>query len=192
MTPIFFNNQDEFRSWLEQNHQAETELWVGYYKIETGKPSMTWSQSVDQALCFGWIDGIRQSVDRESYCIRFTPRKKTSKWSTINIAKVEELTRQGLMQPAGLDAFKYCKESNSRVYSFESRSKELPGEFEKAFKANPAAWEFFTSQPPSYKKTVVHWVLSAKQKETRLTRFEKLISESEKQVRLFGQYRKTK
>jgi uncharacterized protein YdeI (YjbR/CyaY-like superfamily) len=192
MTPIFFNNQDEFLSWLEQNHQAETELWVGYYKVETGKPSMTWSQSVDQALCFGWIDGIRQSVDSESYCIRFTPRKKTSKWSTINIAKVEELNRQGLMQPAGLDAFKYCKESNSRVYSFESRSKELPEEFEKAFKANPIAWEFFTGQAPSYKKTVVHWVLSAKQKETRLTRFEKLISESEKQVRLFGQYRKTK
>ncbi len=125
MTPIFFNNQNEFRNWLEKNHQRETELWVGYYKVGTGKPSLTWSQSVDQALCFGWIDGIRQSIDEESYCIRFTPRKKTSIWSAINIAKVEELSRQGLMQPAGLEAFKYCKEANSRVYSFESRSKGI-------------------------------------------------------------------
>jgi len=111
MDPIFFNNQDEFRNWLEKNHQAETELWVGYYKVGTGKPSLTWSQSVDQALCFGWIDGIRQSIDKESYCIRFTPRKKTSNWSAINIAKVEELSRQGLMQPAGLEAFRHLKEN---------------------------------------------------------------------------------
>jgi uncharacterized protein YdeI (YjbR/CyaY-like superfamily) len=191
MTPVFFNNQTEFHNWLEKNHQAESELWVGYYKVETGKPSLTWSQSVDQALCFGWIDGIRQSINSESYCIRFTPRKKTSKWSAINIAKVEELSRQGLMQPAGIEAFKYCSESNSRVYSFESRSKELPEEFEKAFKANPASWEFFTAQPPSYKKMVIHWVLSAKQESTRLSRLEKLIAESENKVRLFGNYGKT-
>ena len=111
MTPIFFNNQNEFRNWLEKNHQAEMELWVGDYKVGTGKPSLTWSQSVDQALCFGWIDGIRQSIDSESYCIRFTPRKKTSNWSAINIAKVEELSRQGLMQPAGLEAFRHLKEN---------------------------------------------------------------------------------
>jgi uncharacterized protein YdeI (YjbR/CyaY-like superfamily) len=191
MTPIFFNNQYEFRTWLEKNHQTETELWVGYYKVETGKPSMTWSQSVDQALCFGWIDGIRQSVDGERYCIRFTPRKKSSKWSAINIAKVEELTQLGLMRPAGIEAFKYCKEANSRVYSFENSAKELPAEFEKAFKANHTAWEFFTGQAPSYKKTIIHWILSAKLEETRLKRLEKLILESEKRIRLFGNYRKT-
>jgi uncharacterized protein YdeI (YjbR/CyaY-like superfamily) len=190
MTPVFFSNQIEFRNWLEKNHQGETELWVGYYKVETGKPSLTWSQSVDQALCFGWIDGIRQSIDKESYCIRFTPRKKTSIWSAINIAKVEALNRQGLMQPAGLEAFKYCKEANSRVYSFESRSKELPEEFEKVFKANPAAWEFFSAQPPSYKKMVIHWLLSAKQETTQLSRLGKLMSESENKVRLFGNSRK--
>jgi uncharacterized protein YdeI (YjbR/CyaY-like superfamily) len=191
MTPIFFNNQNEFRAWLEKNQHIESELWVGYYKVETGKPSMTWSQSVDQALCFGWIDGIRQSVDHESYCIRFTPRKKTSTWSAINIAKVEELTRKGLMRPAGLEAFKYCKEANSRTYSFESRAKELPEDYEKALQANHAAWEFFTGEAPSYKKTIVHWILSAKQEETRLKRLEKLILESEKRIRLFGNSRKT-
>ena len=191
MAPVFFNNQNEFRDWLEKNHLVEKELWVGYYKVETGKPSMTWSQSVDQALCFGWIDGIRQSVDRERYCIRFTPRKKTSKWSAINIAKVEELTRQGLMMPVGIEVFSYCKEANSRTYSFESRAKELPEELEIAFRANPAAREFFIAQPPSYKKTVVHWVLGAKQKKTQLSRLNKLVAESEKQVRLFGRSKKT-
>ena len=153
MTPVYFNSQVKFRAWLEKNHLVETELWVGFYKVNTGYPSLTWSQSVDQALCFGWIDGIRKSIDNESYCIRFTPRKSGSIWSTINIAKVEELIRQGLMHPAGLEAFKYCKEINSRGYSFESRNKELPEDFEKAFKANPAAWEFFTGQAPSYRKT---------------------------------------
>jgi uncharacterized protein YdeI (YjbR/CyaY-like superfamily) len=192
MDPIFFKNPAEFREWLEKNHLSATEMWVGYYKKETGKPSMTWSESVDQAICFGWIDGIRQSVDKDSYCIRFTPRKKTSKWSAINIAKVEELTQQGLMRPAGLEAFKYCKESNSRVYSFESRGKELPEEFEKEFKANPVAWAFYTAQPPSYKKMVIHWLLSAKQEETRLAHLKKLISESEKQVRLYGQNKNAK
>lgn len=192
MKPVFFDSQAEFRSWLEKNHQTETELWVGYYKVETGKPSMTWSQSVDQALCFGWIDGIRQSVDKESYCIRFTPRKKSSNWSAINIAKVEELSRLGLMQPSGLEAFKYCKEDNSRAYSFESSNKELPDEFEKAFKANQPAWEFYSGQAPSYRKTVVHWILSAKQKSTQLARLEKLISGSEKHIRLYGKATKEK
>jgi len=186
MTPIFFNNKNEFRIWLKKNHQTETELWVGYYKVNTGKPSMTWSQSVDQALCFGWIDGIRKKVDEESYCIRFTPRKKTSIWSAINIAKVEELTRQGLMQPPGLEAFKYCRGANSRVYSFESNMKELPAEYEKTFKAVSAAWDFFTDQPPSYRKTVINWILSARLEATRLKRLGKLISDCKNELRLYG------
>ena len=186
MSPIFFKNQSEFRQWLEKNYASETELLVGYYRVETGKPSMTWSQSVDQALCFGWIDGIRKKVDGESYCIRFTPRKRTSKWSNINIAKVQELTRLGLMHPAGLEAFSYCKEANSGVYSFENEVKVLPAEFEKAFMNNAAAWEFFSNQPPSYRKTLVHWILSAKRQETQVSRLEKLITASARRQRLYG------
>jgi len=186
MTPIFFNNPCEFRDWLEENHQAETELWVGYYKVASGKPSMTWSQSVDQALCFGWIDGIRKSVDKESYCIRFTPRKKTSKWSAINIAKVKDLTKRGLMQVSGREAFNHCKEVESGINSIENEPKTLPGEFDKIFKGNKAAWRFFTEQPPSYKKMIINWILSAKQEATRLRRLEKLISASEREERLYG------
>jgi uncharacterized protein YdeI (YjbR/CyaY-like superfamily) len=192
MNPVFFSNQNEFREWLEKNHRIETELWVGYYKVVTGKPSLTWPQSVDQALCYGWIDGIRQSVDNESYCIRFTPRKPTSIWSAINIAKVGELTRAGLMQPAGIEAFGKRKENRSGIYSFENVSKNLPEELDKILKANKDAWEFFTSQAPSYQKTMMHWILSAKQQATRLVRLEKLISESEKKGRLFDQYKKRK
>ena len=110
----FFKTQDDFREWLEINHEKETELIVGFYKVKSGKPSMNWSQSVDQALCFGWIDGIRKSMDEESYSIRFTPRKNTSNWSEINIKKVEELTRAGLMKPAGMKAFSFRKERMSR------------------------------------------------------------------------------
>jgi uncharacterized protein YdeI (YjbR/CyaY-like superfamily) len=190
MLPVFFKNQEEFRHWLEQNHALETELWVGYYRVETGKPSMTWSQSVDEALCFGWIDGIRQKVDNESYCIRFTPRKKNSTWSQINIAKVEELMQKGLMRPAGILAYSYCKEINSRTYSYEDSGVEWPAEFENTFKASKFAWEFFTRQSASYKRTMVKWIMSAKQKETQLRRLVKLITSSAQNARLFNQYRK--
>jgi uncharacterized protein YdeI (YjbR/CyaY-like superfamily) len=189
MNPIFFKTQDEFRDWLDKNHRSETELWVGYYKTATGKQCMSYSESVDQALCFGWIDGIRKSVDAESYCNRFTPRKSRSKWSAVNIAKVKELTRLGLMAPAGFEAYSYCNESNSKVYSFENPEKTMPAEFEAIFVKNPAAWEFFQKQPPSYKKMAVHWILDAKQESTRFARLTKIIEASESHGRLFDQYR---
>jgi uncharacterized protein YdeI (YjbR/CyaY-like superfamily) len=185
MDPIFFKNPAEFRDWLGKNHQSETEVWVGYYKKETGKPSMNWSESVDQALCYGWIDGIRKKVDEESYCNRFTPRKKTSTWSNINIAKVEVLIRQGLMMPAGLEAYKHRKENRTGIYSFENEIKDLPEEYATIFRKNKAAWKFYSVQPPSYRRTVTHWVLSAKQEATRLSRLEKLIAGSGEGKRLF-------
>lgn len=192
MIPIFFSNQQEFRKWLAKNHKKETELIVGYYKVGTGKPSMTWSQSVDQALCFGWIDGVRKSLGEESYCIRFTPRKPTSNWSAVNIKKVEELTKQGLMQPAGVEAFSIRKEERSKVYSFERTKKELPQKLEKKFKANKAAWDYFTKQAPSYQKMIKLWITSAKREETQLTRLEQVITESTKQQRMGDQYKKDK
>ena len=185
MDPIFFKNPAEFREWLEKNHQSETELLVGYYKVETGKPSMNWPDSVDQALCFGWIDGIRKKVDEESYCIRFTPRKPRSTWSRINIDKVEELTGKGLMHPAGIEAFNKRKENNSGIYSFENEIKDLPEEYAEIFKKNRPAWEFYSVQPPSYRKTMTHWILSAKQEATRISRLEKLIAGSGERKRLF-------
>ena len=190
MTPIFFSNQQEFRKWLTKNHKKETELIVGYYKVNSGKPSMTWSQSVDQALCFGWIDGVRRSIDSESYCIRFTPRKPTSKWSEVNLKKVAELSKQGLMQPSGVEIFMKRKVEESKIYSFENAGKQLAQNLEKKFKANKAAWSFFTKQAPSYKKMIVHWITSAKREETQLTRLEQAITESVKQKRIGDQYKK--
>lgn len=178
MKATFFPTQDKFRQWLKQHHKKETELIVGYYKVGSGKPSMTWSQSVDQALCFGWIDGIRRSLDDESYCIRFTPRKSTSIWSAINVKKIEELTRQGLMQPAGLASFENRKENKSRIYSFENEEVKFPTALEKQFKANKKAWKYFQSLAVSYRKTSLHWVMSAKQEITRIKRLNLLIAES--------------
>lgn len=189
MKPTFFSNQLEFRAWLEKNHRVEAELLVGFYKVDSGKPSMTWSQSVDQALCFGWIDGIRKSVDSESYCIRFTPRRKTSIWSAVNIKKVEELTQQGLMQPAGFEAFSYRKEERSTLYSFERDAIKLADSFADKFKANKKAWKFFTTQAQSYQKSTIYWIMSAKQEKTQLSRLEKVIAESEKQIRLWDKYK---
>jgi len=185
MEPLFFENQAAFRKWLKRNHKKEKELVVGFYKKASEKFNMTWSESVDQALCFGWIDGIRRSIDNDSYCIRFTPRRKTSIWSNVNINKVEELKKQGLMQPAGLEIYKCRKEEKSRVFSYESEAKQLEKDFEGKFKANDGAWEFFTRQAPSYRKMIIHWILSAKQEATRARRLEKVIAESEKQKRLY-------
>ena len=181
---IFFATPLDFRKWLAKNHKKEAELIVGFYKVDSGKPSMTWPQSVDQALCFGWIDGIRRSIDKESYCIRSTPRRPTSIWSAINIKKVEELTIQGLMQPAGLEISKQRKEVKSMIYSFENETKMLSGELEKKFKENSMAWNFFITQAKSYQKTIIHWIMTAKQEKTQLSRLEKVISESENHKRL--------
>lgn len=181
MTPTFFSTHEEFRKWLTKNHKKETELLVGYYKVDSGKPSMTWSQSVDQALCFGWIDGVRRSIDDKSYCIRFTPRRPTSIWSDINIKKVAELTKLGLMNPEGQKAFALRKEHKSRIYSHEKETAVLTSEFEKQFKKNKAAWNYFMEQAPSYKKVMIHWIMSAKQEKTRQSRLEKTITASEQQ-----------
>jgi len=185
MKVIFFPSQTEFRQWLEENHKSETELYVGYYKVATNKPSMTWSQSVDQALCFGWIDGIRNSIDKESYCIRFTPRRKNSNWSAVNIKKMEVLTKAGLMTKEGQMAFSLWKESNSNNYSYEQEPVNLDPDYEKLFKKKKLAWDFYIKQAPSYKKAIIHWIMSAKQEKTRLSRLEKAINESAKQKRIY-------
>jgi uncharacterized protein YdeI (YjbR/CyaY-like superfamily) len=180
----FFETQDKFRKWLEKHHEKETELIVGYYKVDSGKPSMTWSQSVDQALCFGWIDGVRRSIDKESYCIRFTPRRSDSNWSKVNINKVEKLTKAGLMKPAGLKAFSHWKDNKSKMYSYENDVPILDPDLEKQFRKEKAAWDFFMKQAPSYKKAVTSWIMSAKQEETRQSRLEKTIKASGQQKRV--------
>lgn len=181
---FYFNDQAEFRKWLEAHHKASSELLVGFYKVNTGRPSMTWPQSVDQALCFGWIDGVRKTIDKDSYCIRFTPRKPTSIWSAVNIDKIKKLTDQGLMQPAGIDAFQKRSEERSKVYSFENDAKLLSAHLEAIFKADSPAWDFFVTQAPSYQKSIIHWIMAAKQEVTQLARLEKTISESHLQRRL--------
>lgn len=179
MTPVFFAVQSDFRRWLRENHKKETELLVGFYKVGSHKPSLTWTQSVDEALCFGWIDGVRKSIDKDSYCIRFTPRKPKSIWSAVNILKIEELTEKGLMQPAGIAAFEKREENKSRIYAYEKEPVNLSLEFEKKLKDNEKAWKFFQAQAPSYQKIAINWVMSAKQEATRISRLEKLITNSE-------------
>jgi uncharacterized protein YdeI (YjbR/CyaY-like superfamily) len=184
MSITFFKTQDDFREWLEIHHEKETELIVGFYKVDSGKPSMSWSQSVDQALCYGWIDGVRKSIDKESYCIRFTPRRKTSNWSAINIKKIEELTKAGLMKPAGIKAFSYREENKSGIYSYENDTIILDSNYEKQFRENKIAWKFFIKQAPSYRKAVMRWIMSAVQEKTRQSRLEKTIKKSEQQKRV--------
>ena len=178
LIPTFFVTQSDFRKWLQKNHKNKTELIVGFYKVDSGKPSMTWSQSVDEALCFGWIDGVRKSINKESYQIRFTQRKPTSIWSAVNIKKVEELTKQGLMQPAGLASFEKRLETKSKIYSYEEDEAELSQDFKKQFKADKKAWDYFQALAPSYKKVSIHWVMRAKQEATRVKRLTKLIADS--------------
>jgi len=173
----YFPKQSDFRKWLEKNHDRKTELLVGFYKVGSGKPSITWSQSVDEALCLGWIDGIRKSIDKDCYSIRFTPRKTNSIWSAINIKKVKKLTKQGLMHPAGLAIFKKRKENKSEIYSFENRPKKLEDDFEKKLRADKEAWIFFKSMAPSYQRTAIYWVMSAKQDETKQKRLDILIND---------------
>jgi uncharacterized protein YdeI (YjbR/CyaY-like superfamily) len=179
MNPHFFTTPAEFRDWLATHFETETELLVCFYKTSSGKPSITWPESVDQALCYGWIDGVRKSRDEESYTIRFTPRKATSIWSAINIDKIENLMKQGLVKPAGIAAYEKRKENKSRIYSHErTEDAVLPAEMEKEFRANASAWEFFMKQAPSYRKMVLHIIVSAKQEKTKQSRFEKLLNAS--------------
>lgn len=168
----FFATPAAFRKWLDENHATATELQLGYYKKDTGKPSITWPESIDQALCYGWIDGIRRKVDDSIYTVRFTPRKRGSLWSPVNIRRAKALIAGGQMRPPGLAAFKQRAEYKSGTYSYEHRDVNLPDPYEKLLKKNKAAWTFFQAQSPSYRKQVFWYVVSAKTEATRLKRLE--------------------
>jgi uncharacterized protein YdeI (YjbR/CyaY-like superfamily) len=179
MEPIFFEVPAEFRAWLEEHHADEAELLVGFHKKGTGRPSLTWPESVDQALCFGWIDGVRRSLGEHSYTIRFTPRKARSTWSAVNIKRAKELIEQELMRPAGLAAFERRSDDRSRIYAYEQRKQaKLDPAAEQEFRANSKAWAFFSEQAPSYRRTATYWVISAKKEETRRKRLKTLIEDS--------------
>jgi uncharacterized protein YdeI (YjbR/CyaY-like superfamily) len=172
----FFSTPAEFRAWLEKHHETESEVWVGYYKKASGKPSMTWSEAVDEALCFGWIDGKLQRIDDERHRQRFTPRRPQSNWSAINIAKVADLRDEGRMTPAGETAFAARREDRSAVYSYERRHEAaFDAEQEATFRGNEAAWAWFGDQSASYRRTTTFWVVSAKRPETRARRLATLI-----------------
>jgi uncharacterized protein YdeI (YjbR/CyaY-like superfamily) len=183
MKPRFFS-ADTFRKWLEKNHHQKKEILVGFYKAKTGKANMTWSDSVDQALCFGWIDGVRKSIDSSRYTIRFSPRKENSIWSLVNIEKMKALTRKGLVEPSGQALFEKRKKERSKLYSHENDPREFDRELEQIFKAYGQAWKYFTSQAPSYQKVTIHWIMSAKKQPTRNSRLEKLIAASQAKKRL--------
>jgi uncharacterized protein YdeI (YjbR/CyaY-like superfamily) len=174
----FLATPDELRDWLDANHRTATELWLGCYRKATGKPSIAWSDSVDEALCVGWIDGVRVGLDEESYSQRFTPRRKGSTWSAINVAKVGVLTEAGRMRPAGLAAFAARTEGNTAIYSYEQPPAVFSDDELARFRAEAAAWADWEKRPPSYRKAVTHWVTSAKQAATRTRRLETLIEDS--------------
>jgi uncharacterized protein YdeI (YjbR/CyaY-like superfamily) len=184
MNPTFFRTPAEFRRWLLAHHAKKTELWVGFHKKDSGKASLTWPESVDEALCVGWIDGIRKRLDDVSYVIRFTPRKSMSTWSAVNIKRVAELTATGRMQPAGLAAYQRRTEKRSGIYAYEQRPTELVEPYAGMLNGNRPASEFFAAQPPSYRKVATWWVISAKREETRLKRLKRLIEESAAKRRL--------
>lgn len=175
--PRYFATAAEFRAWLEANAATATELLVGFHKVGSGRPSMSWSESVDEALCVGWIDGVRRRIDETAYSIRFTPRKADSIWSAVNIAKLAELRAQGRMRPAGEAAFARRSEARSKVYAYErSSDAELSPDEERAFAAQAEAWRYFASTPPGYRRVVLHWVTSAKKAETRAARLARLVA----------------
>ena len=184
VNPTFFPTPSAFRKWLETHHAKEKELWVGFYKKNSGKPSITWPESVEEALCFGWIDGIRKRIDDDSYKIRFTPRKPSSTWSAVNTKIAQRLIKTKRMQPAGLKAFAARREYRSGIYCYEQRSPELVETYADKLKRNKAAWAFFQAQPPSYRKMINWWIVSAKQEETRTKRLNRLIDASAKGLRL--------
>jgi len=185
MKPVFFPSPSDLRSWFEDNSEKQEDLIVGYYKKATGKPSVDWSQSVDEALCFGWIDGIRKRIDDESYQIRFTPRNPKSHWSNVNIEKVENLIKQGLMKPAGLVLYKNRDKEKSEQASYEQKNVELREDFIRQIKNNKKAWDYYKNRlAPSYKKASIHWIMSAKQEETKVRRLTILIESSENEQKI--------
>jgi uncharacterized protein YdeI (YjbR/CyaY-like superfamily) len=175
---IFFESPAELRDWLEAHADRESELWVGFHRKATGRPSISWAQVVDQALCFGWIDGIRKSLDADSFTNRLTPRKRGSNWSSVNIKRIGELIAEGMVQPAGLRAFEARDPAKSEIYSYEQQNPALDAESEARLHANDRAWQFFQAQPPSYRRTATWWVVSARKEETRLRRLDTLIDDS--------------
>jgi uncharacterized protein YdeI (YjbR/CyaY-like superfamily) len=181
--PRFFKTALALRKWLAQNHEKAGELWIGFYKKSSKKGGLTYREALDQALAFGWIDGVRKTFDETSYMIRFTPRRPKSIWSAVNIKKVGELTKLGLMEPPGLRAFE-ARDVTKQGYSYEQRPAELEPDYEKRFKKSKKAWKFFEAQPPYYRKTLTFWVMSAKREETRLKRLNRLIEESENERRI--------
>jgi uncharacterized protein YdeI (YjbR/CyaY-like superfamily) len=185
METKYFKNPAEFRAWLAKNHGTATEVGVVLHRKDSGKPTMTWSDAVDVALCYGWIDSVARRLDDTGRVQRFTPRKPKSNWSTVNIKKVGELTARGLMTPAGLAAFERRPEAPSGVYSYENRHlAALDPEREKRFRAAKAAWEFFSKQPPSHRQLAIYRVMSAKREETREKRLASLIEASAEGRRL--------
>ena len=183
--PLFFPSPSAWRAWLEKHHAETDELWVGLYKRESGRRSITWPEAVDGALCFGWIDGIRKSMDDISYKIRFTPRKPRSVWSAVNVKRATELSALRLMHPAGLAAFQKRDGNRSEIYSYEQRKKaKLPAAYEKKFRSHPDSWKFFQAQAPGYQRICSWWVISAKKEETRLKRLETLIEHSSRQRKI--------
>ena len=193
MKAKFFSSPVKFRQWLQENHESCPELWVGFHKVHTGKPSLTWPQSVDEALCFGWIDGLRRSLGDDSYMIRFSPRREGSIWSNVNIRRVAELEKLGLMREAGRAAFARREAARSGIYRYETQKVEaFDAPTEAAFKRNRAAWKFFSSQPPGYRRLVTHWVMSAKREETRSKRLQQLVTDSAagQRLGLLTKYRK--
>ena len=176
---LFFATPAEWREWLAEHHARAVEAWVGFYKVDSGRPSLTWREAVDEALCFGWIDGLRRSIDETSYSNRFTPRRPTSTWSLVNVRRVAELTKSGRMQPAGLKAYANRTEDKTGIYTFEqSREAPLPEAYADRFRSNRPAWAFFKKQAPWYQRTAVRWVLDAKREETRGKRLAILIADS--------------
>lgn len=176
--PEYFTSPEAFRRWLDRHHADAGELWVGYYKKSTGKPSMTWPESVDEALCYGWIDGIRKSVDEARYTIRFTPRRPDSNWSAVNVRRAEALIEEGRMQPAGRRAFDARSPARSGQYSYENRPVDLPAEYLARLEADEKAASFWRAQPPWYRRTSAWWIVSAKKEATRLRRLSVLIEHS--------------
>lgn len=176
--PTYFTTPARLRAWFRKHHASAAELLLGYWKVGSGQPSVTWPESVDEALCVGWIDGVRRRVDDERYTIRFTPRRPGSVWSRVNVQRVAVLAAEGRMQPPGLAVFEARGEAHQHGYTYAQRAEQLPAELAAVFRAETQAWGFFERQPPGYQRVAIHWVASAKQEATRLRRLAKLIEES--------------
>jgi uncharacterized protein YdeI (YjbR/CyaY-like superfamily) len=184
-SPIFFAKPAALRAWLENHHETKREQWIGFHRKASRRPSITWPEAVDEALCFGWIDGLRKTIDAESYKIRFTPRRPTSNWSAINLRRMKELVREGRVRPAGIKAFQKRVPERSGIYSYENRkSATLSAAARKQFLADTVAWKFFQQQPASYRQTTIWWVASAKRPQTQQDRLRKLIAFSKAGRRL--------